>query len=95
MHGLLGIKKDLRGRDRQYLKSICPHIMGSSKTLRAGCCAVLVGPESIFFTVAGVELCVGFVLNTGMIKEMVLLLLSRAYTQQPDPAVAYNGNFKL
>lgn len=35
----------------------------------------------VFFKVAGIELCFGFVLKTVLIIKMFLLLLSSAYTE--------------
>ena len=42
---------------------------------------VLAGIELIFFIVASMGLCFGFVLETVLIIEMFSLLLSRAYTE--------------
>lgn len=42
---------------------------------------VLAGIEVIFFTVAGMGLCLGLVLDTELIIEMFLVLLSRACTE--------------
>lgn len=43
---------------------------------------VLTGIELIFFTVTDMEHCFGFVMNTGLITKMILLLLSRACKSQ-------------
>lgn len=46
------------------------------------------GVKLIFFTLAGMGLCFGFVLNRVMMIEMFLLLLRRAYTD-PRPFLLF------